>query len=126
MLNEFPETIVRPLRYRKQLAAYAPVIAAIALLVSGSAPAQNTAKMVVVGGKDVTGQVLKRLGLPNQDYCWQQCLDEPRCTGTRWGVISGVTAGQCQLLTGDLTFHSPKRIRTEDGKDIQVTASTKK
>ena len=81
--------------------------------------------MLVVSGKDVTGQVLKRLGLPSQDYCWQQCLQEPRCTGTRWGVISGSSAGQCMLITGDLTFQSPKQIKTEDGKTIVVTASKK-
>ncbi len=101
------------------------VLASALLLVACAALAQSTAKMVAVKGKDVSGEVLKRLGLPDQNYCWQQCLDEPRCTGTRWGVISGSTAGQCQLMSGDLTFHSPTQIKTEDGLRIVVTASKK-
>ena len=101
-------------------------VPAVALLLAACvALAQSTPKMSVVSGKDVTGQVLKRLGLPNQDYCSEQCLEEPRCTGTRWGVVSGSTAGQCQLLTGDLGFHSPTQLKTEDGKAILVTASRK-
>ncbi|MEP7243963.1 MAG: PAN domain-containing protein [Gammaproteobacteria bacterium] len=99
--------------------------AAAMLLASCSALAQNAEKMAVVGGQDITGQILKRLGLPNQDYCWQQCLQEPRCTGTRWGVIAGSTAGQCFLLTGDLTSRSPTPLKTQDGKTIVVTASRK-
>ena len=99
--------------------------AAALLLATCAALAQSTAKMEVVSGKDVTGHIAKRLGLPNQDYCRQQCLEEPRCTGTRWGVISGSTAGQCELLTGELEFHAPKQLKTQDGTAIVVTASKK-
>jgi hypothetical protein len=81
--------------------------------------------MVIVKGKDVTGEVIKRLGLPNQNYCWEQCIDEARCTGTRWGVVSGSTAGQCQLMTGALTFGEPHEIKTQDGLQIVVVASRK-
>jgi hypothetical protein len=101
------------------------LLAACAALAPDTTPAQSTPKMVAVTGKDVTGQVLKRLGLPSQNYCWEQCIEEPRCTGTRWGVIAGSTAGQCQLLTGELAFHSPTQLKTEDGKTILVTASKK-
>jgi hypothetical protein len=81
------------------------------------------ARMVVVPGKDMTGEVFKRLGLPNQAYCWEQCLEEARCTGTRWAVITGSTAGQCQLISGPLSFIEPREIRTEDGQQIRVIAS---
>lgn len=89
------------------------------------AAGSGDAHMVTVRGKDVSGEVFKRLGLPNQDYCWQQCLQEERCTGTRWGAIAGTTAGQCQLISGALTFGELRDIRTEDGKKIQVIASRK-
>ena len=79
------------------------------------------AKMVAVPGKDVKGEVFKRLGLPNQAYCWEQCLDEPRCTATRWAVIAGSVEGQCQLISGPLTFVEPHEIKTEDGQQIRVT-----
>jgi hypothetical protein len=85
----------------------------------------NDTHMAIVKDKDVSGQVFKRLGLPNQDYCWQQCLQEERCTGTRWGVIDGATAGQCQLLSGELAFGEPRDIKTEDGQRILVIASRK-
>lgn len=81
--------------------------------------------MVILKDQDISGEVFKRLGLPNQDYCWEQCLKEERCTGTRWGVISGATAGQCQLLTGDLTLGGPRELKTGDGQKILVTASKK-
>jgi hypothetical protein len=109
----------------KRALASALLLAACAALAPDVTAAQSSPKMVAVPGKDLTGQVLKRLGLPSQNYCWEQCLDEPRCTGTRWGVIAGSTAGQCQLMTGDLTFHSPTQLKTEDGKTILVTASKK-
>jgi hypothetical protein len=80
-------------------------------------------QMVVVPGKDVKGEVFKRLGLPNQTYCWEQCLEEVRCTGVRWAVLAGSTAGQCQLLSGPLSFIQPRAIRTEDGQQIRVTVS---
>ena len=86
------------------------------------APAMaGDAQMVVVPGKDARGEVLKRLGLPNQTYCWEQCLEEPRCTGARWAAIVGSTAGQCQLISGPLSFVEPRDIRTEDGQQIRVT-----
>jgi hypothetical protein len=81
--------------------------------------------MAIVKNKDVTGQVLKRLGLPNQDYCWEQCLEDARCTGTRWGVIAGMTAGQCQLMSGELSVSELHSLKTEDGQRIVVTASRK-
>jgi hypothetical protein len=81
------------------------------------------AQMVVVPGKDVKGEVFKRLGLPSQMYCWEQCLAEARCTGTRWAELSGSTAGQCQLMSGALSFIEPHAIKTEDGQQIRVTAS---
>jgi len=80
-------------------------------------------RMVVVTGKDLSGEVIKRLGLPNQDYCWEQCLEEARCAGTRWAVITGSTAGQCQLIGNPLTVIEPRALKTEDGQRIQVTAS---
>jgi hypothetical protein len=113
---------------------------AIAIFLSASAPhsmlqaslsadlnavSASDARMVVIKDKDVSGEVFKRLGLPNQDYCWQQCLQEERCAGTRWGVIDGATAGQCQLLSGELVFGEPRDIKTEDGQRILVTASRK-
>lgn len=81
------------------------------------------ARMVVVPGKDMKGEVFKRLGLPNQAYCWEQCLEEARCAGTRWAVIAGATAGQCQLISGPLTLIAPRELKTEDGQQIRVTAS---
>jgi hypothetical protein len=79
------------------------------------------AQMVVVPGKDLRGEVFKRLGLPNQTYCWEQCLEDARCTAVRWAVIAGSTAGQCQLISGPLTFVEPREIKTEDGQQIRVT-----
>jgi hypothetical protein len=82
------------------------------------------ARMVVVPGKDMRGEVFKRLGLPSEAYCWEQCLDDARCTGTRWAVIAGsTTAGQCQLLSGPLSFIEPRELRTGDGQPIRVTVS---
>ena len=81
------------------------------------------AQMVIVAGKDVKGDVFKRLGLPNQTYCWEQCLEEARCTGARWATIAGSTAGQCQLISGPLTVIEPRDIKTEDGQQIRVTVS---
>jgi hypothetical protein len=81
--------------------------------------------MVALKDKDVSGEVYKRLGLPNRDYCWTQCLQEERCSGARWGVIEGDTAGQCQLISGELTLKPPADLKTADGKKIRVTASKK-
>jgi hypothetical protein len=82
-------------------------------------------RMAVVKGKDLEGSVFKKIGLPSQDYCWSECLKDERCTGTRWGVISGDTAGLCMLLSGDLTVKTPSDLKTYDGKKILVTASRK-
>ena len=80
-------------------------------------------QMVVVPGKDLKGEVFKRLGLPNQKYCWEQCLADARCAGVRWAVIAGSTEGQCQLLSGPLTLVPPHDIKTEDGQQIRVIVS---
>jgi hypothetical protein len=82
-------------------------------------------QMVIVPGKDVKGDVIKRLGLPNQMYCWEQCLEEARCTAVRWAVIGASSEGQCQLISGALSFVEPHEIRTEDGQQIRVTVSKK-
>ncbi len=81
------------------------------------------AQMVVIPGKDVKGEVFKRLGLPNQSYCWEQCLEDARCAGVRWAVIGESTAGQCQLISGPLSIVEPHEFRTQDGEQIRVTAS---
>jgi hypothetical protein len=83
------------------------------------------ARMVALPGKDVSGEVFKRLGLPNESYCHEQCLGEARCTGVRWGVISGSTAGQCQMITGELKVTEPHELKTSDGLRILVTAARK-
>jgi hypothetical protein len=83
------------------------------------------AQMVVVPGKDVSGTILKRLGLPDQTYCWKACMEEASCTGTRWGTIAGSNAGQCQLMSGALTLIEPHEVKTEDGQQIRVVASRK-
>jgi hypothetical protein len=88
-------------------------------------PAGKPAQMIVVKGKDVSGSVYKKLGLPNQQYCWDACLNEARCSGVRWGVIEGDTAGLCLLISGPLAFKEPSAAKTEDGKKIRVTASRK-
>jgi hypothetical protein len=117
----------------------ATLVLAIAILLSASASdsvlqaslsadlnvSASDGHMAIIKDRDVTGQVFKRLGLPNQDYCWQQCLREEHCTGTRWGVIDGATAGQCQLLSGELAFGEPRDIKTDDGQRILVIASRK-
>lgn len=92
------------------------------VLLIGSVMAAD-AQMVVVPGKDVKGEVFKRLGLPNQTYCWEQCLEDARCLATRWAVIAGSTAGQCQLIGGPLSIVEPHEIKTEDGQEIRVIAS---
>ena len=89
----------------------------------GHSIAADSDRMEVVDGQDITGKVFMRLGLPNQGYCYQQCLQEDRCTAVRWGFIEGATAGQCQLLTGELVFSEPHEIKTEDGQRIVVVAS---
>jgi hypothetical protein len=82
-------------------------------------------QMSVLKNKDISGHVFKRLGLPNQDYCWQQCLQDAQCVGARWGVIEGSTAGQCQLMSGELTVGKLPELKTGDGQRIVVTAGRK-
>jgi hypothetical protein len=81
--------------------------------------------MAVVKGKDVTGSIFKKIGLPSQDYCWKECMQEERCTGARWGVISGETAGLCMLITGDVTVKPLSDLKTYDEKKIVVIAARK-
>ena len=103
-------------------------ILAAAILLSAATEivaGDSNAQMVVVKNKDISGTVLKRLGLPNRDYCWEQCMNEARCTGARWGEIEGLTAGQCQLMSGELTLGALPKLKTEDGKKITVTAGKK-
>jgi hypothetical protein len=63
--------------------------------------------------------------LPSRQYCWDACLKEDRCSGVRWGVIEGDTAGLCLMLTGALTEKAPVVPKTEDGKPIHVTGARK-
>jgi hypothetical protein len=88
-------------------------------------PGSQGARMTVVENKDVSGTVYKKLGLPERHYCWDACLQEERCTGVRWGVIEGDTAGLCLLITGPLTLKDPVAPRTEDGKPIHVVGARK-
>jgi hypothetical protein len=91
-----------------------------------SAPlASPVARMTVVQNKDLNGTVYKKLGLPERQYCWDACLKEDRCTGVRWGVIEGDTAGLCLLMTGPLSLKDPVVPRTEDGTPIHVTSARK-
>jgi hypothetical protein len=98
-------------------------------LCAGAAPAAaapaKPPRMSVIEGKDVSGTIYKKLGLPNRQYCWEACLEEERCSGVRWGVVAGDTAGLCLLLTGPLSFKDLVEPRTEDGKPIHVTAARK-
>jgi hypothetical protein len=100
-------------------------VALVSTFLLAASAVAGDAQMVIIPGKDMKGTVFKRLGLPNQTYCWEQCLEDARCTGARWGVIAGSTAGQCQLMTGPLTFIEPHEIKTEDGQQIRVIASRK-
>lgn len=82
-------------------------------------------RMVVIRGKDVSGRIYKKLGLPSLQYCWDTCVREPQCTGARWGVIQGDVAGLCLLLSGELSEKNLVKPTTEDGKAIQVIAGRK-
>lgn len=82
-------------------------------------------QMTLIAGKDVSGTIYKKLGLPDRQYCWDTCLKEARCTGVRWGVVAGDVAGLCLLMTGPLTFKELVEPRTEDGKAIHVTVARK-
>ena len=100
-------------------------IALLLATLAGSSLAHAEDRMVILERQDTSGHVFTRLGLPNQNYCWEQCLQEARCTATRWGVIAGATAGQCQLFSGELTYGEPRELKTGDGQQIVVTASRK-
>lgn len=104
---------------------YTLAACSVALLLSAAALATDAPRMQILEHQDVSGKVFKRLGLPNQDYCYQQCLQEDRCVATRWGFIEGTTPGQCQLLTGELNFSAPRDIKTDDGQRIVVIVSLK-
>ena len=81
--------------------------------------------MTVIPGKDVSGTVYKKLGLPDRHFCWDTCLKETRCSGVRWGSVAGDTAGLCLLMTGPLTLKDLVEPRTEDGTAIHVTVARK-
>jgi hypothetical protein len=83
------------------------------------------ARMTVIVGKDVSGNIYKKLGLPNRQYCWDSCLKDDRCAGVRWGVVDKDTAGMCVLISGDLAFKNRTELKTEDGKPIHVVAARK-
>jgi hypothetical protein len=92
---------------------------------NADSPAAKPARMTVVVGKDVSGTIYKKLGLPDRQYCWDACLKEERCSGVRWGVVDRDTAGLCILLTGPLSFKDLVEPRTDDGKPILVTGARK-
>ena len=85
----------------------------------------GTARMTVVVGKDVSGTIYKKLGLPERQYCWDTCLKEDRCSGVRWGVVAGDSAGLCLLMTGPLSIKDLVEPKTSDGKPIHVTVARK-
>jgi hypothetical protein len=88
-------------------------------------PQDQRFRMVVLQGKDVSGRVYKKLGLPALQYCWDTCVREQPCTGARWGVVQGDVAGLCLLLSGELSVKDPVRPKTDDGKAIQIVAGRK-
>jgi hypothetical protein len=98
-----------------------------ATIATPSVMAQQTAalRMTVIVGKDVSGTIYKKLGLPERHYCWETCLKEDRCSGTRWGVVAGDTAGLCLLMTGPLSLKALVEPQTADGKPIHVTCARK-
>jgi hypothetical protein len=100
------------------LCAYGPVANA------DTAPTAP-ARMTVVVGKDVSGTIYKKLGLPSRQYCWDTCLKEDRCSGVRWGVVAGDEAGLCIFMTGPLAFKDLVEPKTDDGKPIHVTGARK-
>lgn len=106
--------------------SHAALAGALLLVVCMATPAQvNDVRMVVIKGKDIGGTVLKRLGLPSHQYCWEQCLQDERCSGTRWGSIKATAAGQCQLMSGVLEIKPLHDLKTADGAKITVIASRK-
>lgn len=102
----------------------------ITLLIAAAAtraqpPVRMTARMTVIVGKDVSGSIYKKLGLPSRQYCWDTCLKDDRCSGVRWGVVDRDTAGMCVLISGDLSFKDRAELKTDDGKVIHVIAARK-
>lgn len=83
------------------------------------------AVMTTVVGKDVGGNIYKKLGLPSRRICWDSCLKDDRCTGARWGVVGRDTAGMCILMTGELASKDLVELQTEDGQPIHVVVARK-
>ncbi|HEY3786285.1 MAG TPA: hypothetical protein VGL55_13460 [Steroidobacteraceae bacterium] len=88
-------------------------------------PDTSQGRMQILHHQDVTGKVLKKLGLPARSYCWDECLHSAQCTAVRWGVVKGDTAGLCILLQGELQYRSPVKTTTDDGTEILITTARK-
>jgi len=88
-------------------------------------PPPVAARMEILHNQDVTGKVLKKLGLPDRTYCWTECVQNAECTAVRWGVVKGDTAGLCVLLKGELQYRKPVNTTTDDGTQIIVTTARK-
>jgi hypothetical protein len=118
--------MVKPIKTPRTavLLAAAPWLLSLGTL-QAAPPERPDARMVVLEGKDVSGTIHKKLGLPSQDYCWDECIKDLQCTGVRWGVIKGDVAGLCVLLKGELTLKAPGAPQTDDGKPIHVIAARK-
>src|SRR5579862_4378748 len=102
--------------------------AALALWASvcfAAPPSGDDARMEILKNRDVTGKVLKKLGLPARSYCWSACLQDSQCTAVRWGVVQGDVAGLCVLLQGELQLKDLSKPTTDDGKRIVVVAAKK-
>ena len=95
------------------------------LTAAGAPTDAGVSKMTVLAGQDVSGTPLKKLGLPNRQYCWDACLKDERCSGVRWGVVGSDTAGLCLLMSGPLTLKDPVEPKTDDGKAIHITVARK-
>ncbi len=101
------------------------LLLAACCLADAQPPQEASARMVAVAGKDVSGTIYKKLGLPSLKYCWETCAKEERCTGARWGVIEGDEAGLCLLISGPLTFKALTVPKTDDGRNIRVIVGRK-
>lgn len=88
-------------------------------------PPATEARMEILHNQDVTGKVLKKLGLPDRSYCWTECVQNAECTAVRWGVVKGDKAGLCVLLKGELQYRKPVKTTTDDGTQILVTTARK-
>lgn len=96
-----------------------------ATVTQAAPPEAHPPRMTVIVGKDVSGSIYKKLGLPTRQFCWNSCLKDDRCSGVRWGVVDRDTAGMCVLMSGELTFKDLLELKTEDGKPIHVVAARK-